>query len=112
MTEPKVELSAMFLQLVMSLEAATMQQLGKIQSPFTGKVERNLELAKNSIDMLEMIERKTSGNLTNEEDSILKRVLFQLRMNPHSRRASDRRAGGLCGRGRPPCPACLCLRAW
>jgi len=75
------ESSAMFLQLVMSLEAATMQQLGKIQNPFTGKVERSMELAKNSIDMLEMIEKKTAGNLSNEENSILKRVLFQLRMN-------------------------------
>jgi hypothetical protein len=69
------------LQLVLSLETAAMQQMGKLQNPFTGKVERNLELARNSIDMLAMIERKTDGNLTAEEASLIKRALYQLRMN-------------------------------
>ena len=69
------------LQLVLSLETAAMQQMGKLQNPFTGKVERNLELAKNSIDMLAMIEQKTEGNLTTEEASLIKRALYQLRMN-------------------------------
>ncbi len=69
------------LQLVLSLETAAMQQMGKLQNPFTGKVERNLELAKNSIDMLAMIEQKTEGNLTTEEASLIKRSLYQLRMN-------------------------------
>jgi len=69
------------LQLVLSLETAAMQQMGKLQNPFTGKIERNLDLTKNSIDMLAMIERKTEGNLTSEEESLIKRALYQLRMN-------------------------------
>lgn len=69
------------LQLILSLEAAAMQQMGKLQNPFTGKIEKNLEVAKNSIEMLAMIERKTDGNLTSEEGALIKRVLYQLRMN-------------------------------
>ncbi len=69
------------LQLVLSLEAAAMQQMGKLQNPFTGKVEKNLEVARNSIEILAMIERKTEGNLTTDEGSLIKRVLYQLRMN-------------------------------
>jgi hypothetical protein len=69
------------LQLVLSLETAAMQQMGKLQNPITGKVDRNLDLAKNSIDMLAMIEQKTGGNLTSEEESLIKRALYQLRMN-------------------------------
>lgn len=69
------------LQLILSLETAAMQQMGKLQNPFTGKIERDLELAKNSIDMLGMIERKTEGNLASEEKSMIERALYQLRMN-------------------------------
>jgi hypothetical protein len=70
-----------FLQLVLSLEASAMQQMGKLQNPITGKTESNLELAKATIDMLSMIEKKTEGNLSEDEDRLLKRILYQLRMN-------------------------------
>ena len=69
------------LHLIISLETAAMQQMGKLQNPFTGKVEKNLETARNSIDLLAMIERKTEGNLTDVERSLIKRTLYQLRMN-------------------------------
>ena len=68
-------------QLVISLEAAAMQQMGKLQNPLTEKIDRDIELAKATIDMLSMVERKTEGNLTPDEDKILKRTLYQLRMN-------------------------------
>lgn len=70
-----------FYQLAFSLHTAAMQQMGKTISPFTGKIERNLEMAKGSIDMLEMIQRKTKGNLTDEENKMLDHFLFDLRMN-------------------------------
>ena len=73
--------SLLFTQLVMSFQAAAWQQLGKTVSPFSGKVERNLELAKNSIDILGMLETKTKGNLSDDERDFLKNVLTQLRMN-------------------------------
>lgn len=80
------------LQLILSLETAAMQQMGKLQNPFTGEIERNLELAKNSIDMLSMLERKTQGNLGNDEKSIIERALYQLRMNYVDELKSDESA--------------------
>jgi hypothetical protein len=70
-----------FYQIVVSLHAAAMQQMGKIASPLSGKVERDLTQAQNSIDLLSMLQRKTRGNLTEEERTLLDRVLFELRMN-------------------------------
>jgi hypothetical protein len=72
---------ALFTQLVLSFQAAAWQQMGKVQSIMTGKIERNLVMAKHSIDMLAMLEEKTNGNLTEDETKYLKHVLYELRMN-------------------------------
>ena len=58
-----------------------MQQMGKIANPYTDKIERDMRQAKLSIDMLEMIETRTSGNLTGEEARFLKHVLTEVRLN-------------------------------
>ncbi len=70
-----------FIGLVLSLEASAMQSLGKIANGPDGKVERDLRQAQVTIDMLGMLEKKTAGNLTTEESALLKRALYQLRMN-------------------------------
>ena len=70
-----------FFTLVTSLQAAAWQQLGKIASPITGKVERNLPQAQLSIDMLNMIAEKSKGNLTDEESRMISGILYELRMN-------------------------------
>ncbi len=80
MTETK-EIDPLFFQLVLSLQMAAMQQMGKIISPITGKVERDLDQAKISIDLLSMLSEKTKGNLTPEEDQFLSNTLYELRMN-------------------------------
>jgi len=72
---------AYFIQLVYTFQAAAMQQMGKIVNPITNEVEKNMEQAKHSIDMLAMLETKTSGNLTEREKKILEKTLFELRMN-------------------------------
>jgi hypothetical protein len=72
---------AYFIQLIYTFQAAAMQQMGKIINPMTGQVEKNMEQAKHSIDMLAMLEVKTSGNLTDRERKILEKSLFELRMN-------------------------------
>jgi hypothetical protein len=71
----------LFTQLVLSFQAAAWQQMGKVPSVVSGKIERSLEMAKFSIDMLGMLEEKTKGNLNDEESKFLKHVLFELRMN-------------------------------
>lgn len=81
MTDEQNKMDANFFQLVVSLQMTAMQNLGKIASPVTGKVERNLDQAKLSIDMLTMLSDKTKGNLTEEEKNLLDRALYELRMN-------------------------------
>ena len=70
-----------FLSLVFSLSAAAMQQMGKMTNPMTNKIEKNLEQAKISIDIIEMIAEKTKGNLIVEEDKFLSSTLSNLQLN-------------------------------
>jgi hypothetical protein len=73
--------SSMFLSLIFTFQAAAMQQMGKIKNPLSDKIEKNLDQAQLSIDMLDMIENKTRGNLTDEENKLLKNVLQELKLN-------------------------------
>ena len=73
--------AALFLQLVLGLQQAAMIGLGKLMSPMSGKLERNLEGAKNTIDTLAAIEARTRGNLEPDEQRVLTQVLTELRMN-------------------------------
>ena len=76
-----IDSGLLFTQLVLSFQAAAWQQMGKVPSVVSGKVERSLETAKFSIDMLGMLEEKTKGNLSEEELKFLRHILFELRMN-------------------------------
>lgn len=73
--------AALFLQLVLGLQQAAMVALGKLMNPMTGKLERNLEAARNTIDTLSAIEARTHGNLESDEQRVLTQVLTDLRMN-------------------------------
>ena len=70
-----------FVQLIFSLKTSAIMQLGKIANPLTGKIERNLNEAKYTIDMLNMIKEKTKGNLTEDEKKIIDDAVFELQMN-------------------------------
>lgn len=65
---------------VASLNASALVHLGVIEDPVSGKVEKNLPMAKQTIDILGMIEDKTKGNLTSDEASMIKHILYELRM--------------------------------
>ncbi len=71
----------LFLHLVSMFQFAAMQQMGKLPNPVTGKIERDLEQARMSIDMIEMLHAKTAGSRTSAESEFLDKVLFELRMN-------------------------------
>ncbi|MBN2543049.1 DUF1844 domain-containing protein [bacterium] len=70
----------LFLQLLTMLQVGAYQQLGLIANPITNKAEKKLEIAKNTIDLIEMVARKTGGNLDDEEEKILNNLLYELRM--------------------------------
>ena len=57
-----------FSTFVLSVASAAMMGMGLAPHPETGKQEVNLNIAKQNIDMLEMIQQKTRNNLTKEED--------------------------------------------
>jgi len=69
-----------FQTFVFSLNASALVQLGLMEDPATGKNEKNLPLVKQTIDMLSMLQEKTKGNLSKDEDEMLKHVLYDLRI--------------------------------
>jgi len=89
----------LFLGLIHSFQAAAMQQMGKTMNPFTEKIERDLMQARLSIDMLEMLQERTSGNLTGEESRFLSHVLTELRLNYVAEVDEDKKKAG--GEGAP-----------
>jgi hypothetical protein len=70
-----------FAALVSMLTTQAFFAMGLLQLKDGEKREPDLELAKYNIDMLETLEEKTKGNLTEEEEKVLGNTLNQLRMN-------------------------------
>ena len=66
--------------LVTSLATEAMLALGAVPNPATGEVSTNPEQARYAIDMLEMLQQKTKGNLNPGEEAMFRDVLHQLRM--------------------------------
>lgn len=71
---------ASFLVLISTLATQTMAALGMFPDPTTGKPAVNRPIAKHMIDTLAMLQEKTKGNLTEEEEGHLRDGLHQLRM--------------------------------
>lgn len=72
---------ALFMQLVFTFQTAAWQQMGKIKNPLTDKIEQDLNQARFSIDMLDMIRAKTRGNLTETEEQFINKVISELQLN-------------------------------
>ena len=62
-------------------QQSAMLHLGKMSNPSTGKTERNLVQAKMSVDILEMLSKKTKGNLDKDEEKFLANVLADAQLN-------------------------------
>ena len=71
----------LFTQLLSIFYSSAMVVLGKLKNPSTDKIERNLDQAQNSIEMLEVIKNKTSGNLSAQQSKMLESILTDLRLN-------------------------------
>lgn len=69
-----------FIDLINSLAGTTLIQLGAVADPQTNVIKKDLNAAKQTIDILELLKEKTTGNLNNEESMMLDNVLFDLRM--------------------------------
>lgn len=74
---PKPDFSA----LLISLGHSVLYHLGLVADPQSGqRGERNLALAHETIDLVEMLQEKTRGNLTPDEERLLEDLLYDLRM--------------------------------
>ena len=69
-----------FTTFVLSLIHSANVHLGLVVDPATLKTALDLTMARQTIDLLGMLEEKTRGNLSGEEERILEQALFELRM--------------------------------
>jgi hypothetical protein len=84
------ELPVSFSSFVVSLAGSAMVQLGEAPDPMTGKKDPNLELARNTIDLLGVFKDKTKGNLDDQEAQLLDSVLYELRTKFIARTGSSK----------------------
>ncbi len=75
---PQYELD--FSSFILSLSTSALIQLGKISDPHTNQPARNIEAAKQTIDILVIIQEKTKGNLNPAEQAVMDNSLYDLRM--------------------------------
>jgi len=69
-----------FSTFIFSLNTSVLVHLGVIEDPSTGEKNKNFSVAKQTIDILGMLEEKTRGNLTKDEENMLKNILYDLRI--------------------------------
>jgi len=75
--------------LIMSLQAAALQQLGKITSPMTGQIERDLDQARHTIDLLEMLKVKCRAGTPDAVLRMMDQAVMDLQMNYVDERRRD-----------------------
>lgn len=69
-----------FVTFILSLSSSAAYHMGGFQDPVSGKTSVNLDLAKQTIDIIAMLEEKTRGNLTEDEGKLISHALYDLRM--------------------------------
>jgi len=69
-----------FSTFIFSLNTSALLHLGEVPDPATGKQQEDLVMAKQTIDLLAMLEEKTRGNLTSDEENLVKHILYDLRL--------------------------------
>lgn len=69
-----------FSTFILSLNSAALVQLGAEIDPISGARSVNLPLAKQTIDILAMMEEKTRGNLTDDEKRLITHLIYELRL--------------------------------
>ena len=70
-----------FPTLIMSFASAAMISLGKMPDPATGQINKDIVLARQNIDIICLLQDKTRGNLSPEEEKLVEGVLYELRIS-------------------------------
>ncbi len=69
-----------FSTFIISLSTQALMHLGEIPNSLTGKVEMEIPAAKQTIDIISLLQEKTRGNLDQGEEKLMEEVLYDLRM--------------------------------
>lgn len=69
-----------FASFIFSLGRSAFVHLGEEPDPVSGEKKVSLDMAKETIDIITLLEEKTRGNLTQDEEQLLKNILYALRM--------------------------------
>jgi len=69
-----------FSTLVLSLASSAVLAMGLEKNPHSGQIEKDLDLARFNIDMLDMLKVKTKNNLTGDEQQFVDQVIHDLQM--------------------------------
>lgn len=69
-----------FTTFVLSLSHSVLVHLGDTPNPVDGTSDQNMPMARQTIDLLSLLEQKTRGNLTGEEERVLQQALYDLRL--------------------------------
>ena len=83
-----------FVNYITSLGFQAMIFMGDIPNPMTNEVEKNLAQAKFLIDTLALLKEKTTGNLTDEESSLLESSVYELQMRYVQHVQEETKSGG------------------
>jgi len=78
---PKSQRTIDFSTFIFSLGSAALINLGVTPNPINQKTEKNLDEAKQHIDLLAILKDKTKGNLTPDEEKLMDNLLHSLRMH-------------------------------
>lgn len=69
-----------FATFILSLSHSALMHLGEAPRPEDDQVEVDLPLAKQTIDLLGLLEERTKGNLSGAEERLMTQILFDLRL--------------------------------
>jgi hypothetical protein len=73
---PRVDFSSF----ILSIYSSGLVQLGKVADPSTGETQKDLMVAKYSIDLMAMLAEKTKGNLDKDEENLMRALLSEIRL--------------------------------
>ena len=71
----------LFMYLVGTFQSSAWISLGKIENPMTAKKDTNIEQAAFYINLLDMLQEKTKGHLTDYEEQMLINTVSELKLN-------------------------------
>ena len=69
-----------FSTFILSLSTSALMNMGLVENPVTKQTEKEMPVAKQTIELIALIKEKTEGNLTEDETKLIDGVLHELRL--------------------------------